>query len=96
MLIISNLVVFRKCSIQDHAKTAYRQIPLGMLRRYRDLTKENIMKDRKKLGLGMAIGIAIGTAIGVALDNIAVWVAIGVALGAGIGKRLDQVSRKEE
>lgn len=28
------------------------------------------MKNKNKLGYGMAIGIAIGTAIGVALDNI--------------------------
>ena len=45
------------------------------------------MKDKKKLGLGMALWIAIGSAIGVAVDNIGTWVAIGVALGAGIGSR---------
>ena len=63
---------------RHHAQTVWQQL------------KKRDMKDKSKLGLGMAIGISIGTAIGVALDNVAIWVAIGVALGGGIGRKFSK------
>lgn len=54
------------------------------------------MKDKKKMGQGIAFGIILGTLVGIMTDNLGLWLPVGIATGAGIGTTRSSKSTKEE
>ncbi|MCZ4408808.1 hypothetical protein O3Q51_08315 [Cryomorphaceae bacterium 1068] len=52
-------------------------------------------KNKKYLGLAMALGVAIGGIVSFVTEGGA-WIAIGLALGAVIGARMDARERTGE
>lgn len=64
---------------------AYRHNSATLARPCRFPRKENDMRHRQKIAIGIAVGLAIGVAVDMALKSGGIWIGVGLALGIALG-----------